>query len=179
MGYESRLELSQLMMADFDRSSKSIASQPFFLRARLAGERLRRIPDYLVCTDQGPLVIDVTREKKMEKPEFRQLLERTRQVIESRGWRYEIAHEPAQVEFLNIRFLAGCRRPWLFRAEVLDALRTAAKSATESSIREIVSSAGHPKPVATAGLMHLLWQQELIFDLRQRLSPSTIVEVAG
>ena len=78
------------MMVDFDRSSRRIASQPW-LKARVAGERLRRVPDYLVCTEQGPMVIDVTRAKKMEDPESHRMLDLSRQVMESRGWRYEVA----------------------------------------------------------------------------------------
>jgi hypothetical protein len=58
VGYESRLERSQLMIVDFDRSAKRIASQPFQLRALIDGERITRIPDYLVCTDDGPLLIN-------------------------------------------------------------------------------------------------------------------------
>ena len=69
------------MMVDFDRSSRRIASQPFWLKARVAGRLLRRVPDYLVCTDRGPLVIDVTRAKKMDNPEFHRMLDLTRQVI--------------------------------------------------------------------------------------------------
>jgi len=33
VGYESLLELSRLLMADFDRSSKRIVSQPFQIKA--------------------------------------------------------------------------------------------------------------------------------------------------
>jgi len=59
VGYESRLELSRLMLTDFDPTARKIVSQPFQLRGMVAGERIRRVPDYLVCTDSGPLVIDV------------------------------------------------------------------------------------------------------------------------
>jgi hypothetical protein len=47
------------MLADFDPTARKIVSQPFQLRGMVAGERIRRVPDYLVCTDSGPLVIDV------------------------------------------------------------------------------------------------------------------------
>jgi hypothetical protein len=48
VGYESRLELSRLILADFDRQVKRIASQPFHLVARKSGATLRRTPDYLL-----------------------------------------------------------------------------------------------------------------------------------
>ena len=42
VGYESLLELSRLLMADFDRSSKHIVSQPFQIKVGIGGERLTR-----------------------------------------------------------------------------------------------------------------------------------------
>jgi hypothetical protein len=59
VGYESRLERARLMMMDFDRDAKTIASQPFQLRAVVDGQRITRVPDYLVCTDDGPLPFGV------------------------------------------------------------------------------------------------------------------------
>lgn len=175
--YESRVELSRLMMLDFDRTVQSIASQPFWLRAKIAGRWLRRVPDYLACTDQGPLVVDVTRAKKMTDPEFCRTLILTRQIVESRGWRYEVLHEPPRIEFLNVRFLAGYRRTWLFRAEVLDAVRDTAQRSGNRSIDEIVTKTKHSRPVALAAAMHLLWRQEFTFDLTTCLQPSTMIEV--
>jgi hypothetical protein len=39
VGYESLLELSRLLMADFDRSAKRIVSQPFQIKASIDGGR--------------------------------------------------------------------------------------------------------------------------------------------
>lgn len=153
VGHESLLELSRLTMIDFDRSAIRIASQPFRLRVRKDDRRLRRIPDYLVCTHAGPIVIDVTRRARMEKPEFRQKLDWTRRVVESRGWRYEILHEPLLVEFTNLRFLAGYRRSWLFSVELLDAVRNSARVVQRGSISEILSNTALSKALATVGLM--------------------------
>jgi TnsA endonuclease N terminal len=108
VGYESRLELSHLMMADFDRSVKRIASQPFQLRHCTNGVIHRRVPDYLLCTENGPVVIDVVRSARLQDPGVRQKLEMTRRVIESRGWRYEIASDPPPVRYLNIPY-GSCR----------------------------------------------------------------------
>src|SRR5260370_7169136 len=106
-------------MADFDRSSKRIVSQPFQIKAGIEGEQLTRIPDYLVLSEEEPLVIDVTRKARMDKPKYARLFDLTRRVVESRGWKYELAHEPPRTEYLNIRFLAGYRRPWLFHERSL------------------------------------------------------------
>ena len=68
VGYESRLELSRLMLADFDPTARKIVSQPFQLRGIVGGERIRRVPDYMVCTDSGPLVIDVKPVRALQDP---------------------------------------------------------------------------------------------------------------
>ena len=179
VGYESRLELSRLMLADFDPTARKTLSQPFQLRGIVGGERIRRIPDYLVCTDSGPLVIDVKPARALQEPDVVHLLDVTRHVIESRGWRYEIANEPAKVEFINVRFLAGYRRASHFDADVLAAVRSSLAREHEVRISEIVESTTYPKHLALASLMHLLWRQEFTFDISRRLSSTTIVRAAS
>jgi hypothetical protein len=175
VGYESLLELSRLVMADFDRSSKRIVSQPFQLRAEIDGERLTRVPDYLVLTDEEPMVIDVTRKARLETPKFKLLFDRTRRVVESRGWKYELAHEPPRTEYLNIRFLAGYRRPWLFDQKEIAEVRRYAERSSGATLGEIASGTHLLKRTALPALMHLLWRQDLTFDMTERLSPATEV----
>jgi hypothetical protein len=177
VGYESRLELSHLMMADFDRSVKRIASQPFQLRHCTNGVIHRRVSDYLLCTENGPVVIDVVRSARLQDPGVRQKLGMTRRVIESRGWRYEIASDPPPVRYLNIRFLSGYRRPWQFDPEVIAAVTAAARTDSGLTVRDIIARIPQAKPVALATVMHLLWQQQFKADLTKRLSPTTAVEV--
>jgi hypothetical protein len=74
VGYESRLERARLMMMDFDRDGKRIASQPLQLRAVVEGLRITRVPDYLVCTGGGPLLIDVKPKRALQKPDVYKLL---------------------------------------------------------------------------------------------------------
>ncbi len=57
--YESRLELACLLFAGFDVSVRHISAQPFLLEAEVAGAVRKHIPDYLLATDAGPLVVDV------------------------------------------------------------------------------------------------------------------------
>jgi hypothetical protein len=54
--YESRLELARLLCADFDVSVRLIFAQPFLLEARVR----RHVPDFLLLTDAGPVVVEVT-----------------------------------------------------------------------------------------------------------------------
>jgi hypothetical protein len=57
--YESRLELARLLMADFDTSVNHIVAQPFMMQTPIGGKIGRHIPDYLLLTDDGPVVVDV------------------------------------------------------------------------------------------------------------------------
>ena len=179
VGYESRLELSHLLLADFDREVKRIASQPFHLVARKSGRQFRRTPDYLLIKDSGPVVVDVKPSGELVKEDVRRLLELTREVVHSRGWDYEIASEPDEVVFDNIRFLAGYRRDWLFAPDLLAEIRSVAAHEPQQSIRSIINRINQPKPIAVAGLMHLLWRQELRVDLTKTLRPTAPIEIAG
>jgi len=57
--YESRLELTRLLFADFDPCVHRMVAQPFLLKAVLEGKARKHIPDYLLITEQGPVVVDV------------------------------------------------------------------------------------------------------------------------
>ena len=117
--YESRLELSRLIFADFDRSVNQIFAQPFILAANLGRKRRRHVPDYLLMTDDGPIVVDVKPTAKLTEPKVAETLAWTRKVVDGKGWRYEVWTEPSTVELENLRFLGGYRRSWLFRPEIL------------------------------------------------------------
>jgi hypothetical protein len=178
VGYESRLELSRLTMLDFDRRVKRIASQPFCLVAAVDGKRLKRTIDYLALTDEGPRAIDVKRRDELERIDVHDVLEQTRRVVEARGWIYEVVCEPDETHYANIKFLAGYRRDWLFQKDVLAEVRETVAKNPGQPIRAILELATSPKHVAKAGLLHLLWTQELRADISVRLSVNSTVEVA-
>ncbi|MGL6236432.1 MAG: TnsA-like heteromeric transposase endonuclease subunit [Segniliparus sp.] len=169
--YESRLELARLLFADFDRSVRQIVAQPFLLSAEVDGVQCKHIPDYLLITDQCPVVVDVKPRSRWLDPTVAHALAWTKRAIEGRGWRYEVAGEPSEAELANVRFLAGYRRDWLFDKDLLDELRSQdlAGAALEDAFHCLPN-----RPVATtrSGVLHLLWRQELICDIAQPLSRS-------
>jgi hypothetical protein len=59
--YESRLELANLLLADFDSQVRQIVAQPFIVCAELQGQVRKHIVDYLWGTGDGPVVVDVVR----------------------------------------------------------------------------------------------------------------------
>mgnify|MGYP000474615091 CR=1 FL=1 len=170
--YESRLELARLLFADFDISVRQIVAQPFLLRASVGRKPPRHIPDYLLITDTGPVVVDVKPARRLSDPKVAFIFEWNRELVEARGWRYEVATEPIAVELENVRFLAGYRRGWLLRPELLAQLRE--KNLDGAPLGDALKClSGAPIHHVKSAVLRLLWRQELLFDLSEPLSGRT------
>jgi hypothetical protein len=176
--YESRLELARLLFADFDMRVREIVAQPFLLRASVDRKPRKHIPDYLLITDTGPVVVDVKPARRLTDPKVAFTFEWTRELVEARGWRYEVATEPIAVELENVRFLAGYRRDWLFRPELLAQLRE--KNLDGSPLADAFKCLPwEPIHHVKAAVLHLLWRQELLIDLSQPLGGRTELRRPG
>ncbi|MEU4803568.1 TnsA-like heteromeric transposase endonuclease subunit [Actinosynnema sp. NPDC023587] len=172
--YESRLELARLRLADFDRSVRRIVAQPFLLEAEIEGRLRRHVPDYLLLHDGVPVVVDVKPAVRLSKPEVASTFAWTRAVVESRGWRFEVATEPTSAELENVRFLAGYRRDAVFDGDLLEELRSL--DLTDRSLAEAFASLpGHPARRVRAAVLHLLWKQHWTVDLTEPLSGTTVL----
>lgn len=170
--YESRLELARLLFADFDVSMRQMVAQPFLLRALVNRKPRKHIPDYLLITDTGPVVVDVKPARRLADPKVAFTFEWTRELVEARGWRYEVATEPIAVELANVRFLAGYRRDWLFRPQLLAQLRE--KNLDGSPLGDALKCLpGEPIDRVKSAVLHLLWHQELLIDLSKPLNGRT------
>ena len=66
--YESRLELANLLLADFDSQVRQIVAQPFIVCAEVQGQARKHIVDYLWGTADGPVVVDVVRAERISHP---------------------------------------------------------------------------------------------------------------
>ncbi|WP_280382770.1 TnsA-like heteromeric transposase endonuclease subunit [Nocardia wallacei] len=175
--YESRLELARLLFADFDCSVRRIVAQPFLLRAECGGKVRRHVPDFLLFTGSGPVVVDVKPAARLQNPKVAFTFGWTEQVVTARGWRYEVWIEPEPVELGNVGFLAGYRRAWLFEPDVLDGVRGSVTSGM--TIAEVLASISTlPRAVVRAGLLHLLWRQEFVVDMSTRLRSGSILQAA-
>ena len=172
ISYESRLELARLLFADFDTGVRRIVAQPFLLRASVDRKRRKHIPDYLLVTDTGPVVVDVKPARRLTDPKVAFTFEWTRELVEARGWRYEVATEPIAVELANVRFLAGYRREWLFRPELLAQVRE--KKLDGSPLEDAFRCLpGEPIRNVKSAVLYLIWRQELLIDLSEPLSGRT------
>jgi hypothetical protein len=176
--YESRLELARLLFADFDPAVHHIVAQPFLLQAEVAGVVRKHIPDYLLLTETGPIVVDVKPRHRVARPDNAFTFSWTRQVVESRGWRYEVWSEPPRIELENVRFLAGYRREWLFDPKLLAELRAVDLDGVTLAVA-CRSRPGRPAALVRSAVLHLLWHQHFTVDLTQPLSAAHVLRTAA
>lgn len=174
--YESRLELSRLLLADFDPTVDRIFAQPLMIRARIDGRPRRHVPDYLLTRGAELTFVAVKPRDRLDDPKVAETLAWVGEVVESCGWGFEIASEPAQPFFDNVRFLAGYRREQSISAVALAQLR--AIPLPGMSFGEAVRETSAPEPLVRAALLHLLWTHETGADLSLVLSDKTLL-IAG
>jgi hypothetical protein len=146
------------------------------LKTSIGGAGRRHIPDYLLLTDLGPIVVDVKPRHRVDSPKVAFTLAWTRKVVESRGWRFEVWSEPPEIRLTNVRFLAGYRRDWLFDQGLLEELRKADLAAATLG-DAFACLPHHAAPLVRSAVLHLLWRQELIIDLDCPLSRNSVLEV--
>ncbi|MEV8135406.1 TnsA-like heteromeric transposase endonuclease subunit [Microbacterium aurantiacum] len=178
VGYESRLEYANLLLADFDPRVEWILSQPFLLEGDDRGKLRRHIPDYLLAhADKSVCVVDVKPAEKLSLPKVRDSLAWSRRVFEKHGWEYRVQSEPDPVVFANAQFLAGYRRRFQFvDAEVAaatDELRI--PQTFGEAVRAVTPITGDPR-FARSLVLHLLWTRRLRTDLSQLLSTTSLLE---
>ncbi|MGW4838614.1 TnsA-like heteromeric transposase endonuclease subunit [Streptomyces globisporus] len=183
--YESRLELTRLIYADFDRRTEGVFAQPFLLSAQVDRGHRRHVPDFLILR-RGcvPLVVDVKPRDLLTRPKVAFSLGWARDVVESRGWEFQVWSEPPEAEMTNLRFLAGYRRAWLFDPELLAEIDEA--DLDGMTLGAALRAFPHrPVELVRASLLHLLWQQHWVTDLdtpltaRHRLRRGTAVVVGA
>jgi hypothetical protein len=171
--YESRLELSRLLLADFDPEVSHIVAQPFLMRAVVGGVRRRHVPDYLLVTEAGPTVVDVKPRDRLDDPKVVDTFSWVREALKAKGWRFEVASEPSTVLLENVRFLAGYRRRPYVSPAALDELY--AMNLVGRPFGEVLRHTKSPAPLARAALLHMLWSHELTADLNEALTDKTIL----
>ncbi|MCH9736189.1 MAG: TnsA-like heteromeric transposase endonuclease subunit [Actinomycetia bacterium] len=172
--YESRLELARLLYADFDRDVTSIVAQPFLMQTDVDSKRRCHIPDFLLHTATGPVVVDVKPLLRTTVAKVAYTFAWARQLVEELGWSYEVWTEPPAVELANLRFLAGYRDPGRVNREFVEELES--KHLHGLSIGQAINDcAGWPEPIARAGLYHLLWRGTVKTDLQVTLQPTSIL----
>lgn len=99
-----------MLLADFDTTVSGIVAQPFLLQAEVDGQTRRHIPDFLLETPDGPVVVDVVRTARLDHERIIQLCSWTEQLADNQAWTYRVASETARPLLASVRLLAGFRR---------------------------------------------------------------------
>lgn len=156
-----------------------IVAQPFMLRAEVRGQPRRHIPDYLLDTEGGPVVVDIVRQERMEQPRIVLLCAWTRMVVESKGWSYRVVNEPPRTRLENIRFLAGYRRDWLFDPCISDEILSRRDELAGLRFSDAERAVKRwPPQLVRSSLFNLFWRHEFRVDLERPLASSTVLEVS-
>jgi hypothetical protein len=173
--YESRLELARLLFADFDQGVRRIVAQPFLLRAEVEGRERKHVPDYLLVTDEGPVVVDVKPARRLSNPAVTYTFAWTKAILEERGWRHEVATEPPATELENVAFLAGYRRSWMFDPDLISELSRLDLSGFTFG-EACRSVQGWASETVRSALLHMLWRKTYKVDLARPLSAELVLE---
>lgn len=173
--YESRLEMLNLMLLDFDVDCVDVLPQPMALHFQLDdGSTPWHVPDFLVSLPGGRfLLVDVKPRHQAEKPKHQATFSLTQAWCDQLGWEYRVLSEPDEVYMRNLRWLSGFRR----RPVDFDALADGLLGAVGEGARpagSLLAGYEHPSLVRPV-LFHLLWRQLLAFDLNLALEDSSLV----
>ena len=173
VGYESLLERDRLWLADFDPTVRGIASQPFWMSGRDGSVLRRHVPDFMLKTDTGFVVIDVKPKKMLADPDVAAALNWAERTCTARGWQFEIWSGGDPVLLRNVRFLAAGRRPELIDTNALGKVADVLRPGM--SVAEAENASGIEPQSARGALLSLLWQGLWTTDLTQPLSPSSVL----
>jgi hypothetical protein len=155
--HESFTEKKVLMQVDFDRLALHVVAQPF----RLHFDGVSHVPDFLIVTQDGNLVLNVKLQAKLQSASFVIADRATESAIREIGWGYQVRSEPAHQQYINLEWLSGFRRcPHHleeFTPAVIDFL---ADRGGVQRFGDLVQAFEHPSLVKPV-VFHLLWQKTL------------------
>ena len=176
VGYESLLERDRVWMADFDPSVRWITSQPFWVSGR-DGEILRRhVPDFLLDTTTGLVVVDVKPPELVVEPQVAEVFDWCRRLCTGKGWRYEVWAGADPVRLRNVRFLGSARRARAVDQAAL--VKVADMAAPGMTLAQLEAAVALDGSTARAAVLALLWSGRWSVNLSKPLSPSSVLQAA-
>lgn len=177
VGYESLLERDRLWLADFDPAVTWVASQPFWVSGRDGSVLRRHVPDFLLETTTGFVVVDVKPAELVDDADVAAVMGWTRRLCDAKGWAYEVWSGADPVLLRNIRFLAAARRRDLVGQDVLGKVADAAGPGM--TLAQVEEAAGVDAGHARAASLQLLWSRRWQVDLSRPLTSSSVLEAVA
>lgn len=167
---ESGLEHELARELDRDPSVAWIVAQPAMLR--FEGEP-GHVPDLLAEHEDGRVVVWDARPHEKRGAEFLRAAVLTEQACLAVGWEYALFDTAATARRLNLIWLANYRhRPgWPHHAAKCHLLERAVATVTIQELMELDEGDGQ----LIALLWHLLWTGELVVDLDEQITGTSLV----
>ncbi len=174
-GFESIAEQRLLLAVDFAARVVDVLSQPVRLRFETVTGWRDHVPDFLVMTADGGLLVDVRPGERIGEDD-RTAFAAAREVALSAGWRYLMVSGWRPGVQATLDTLSGQRRPLTdplgLQAQLLEALGDGPRL-----FGDLVAATRLPA-VARAHALHLIWRRRLGIDLAAPLNDSTPVWAA-
>jgi len=169
LDYESRHELSRLLLADYDPNTRAVRTQPL----TFAGRRdcgMPVTPDILLSTVHGTRLIEVKTTKGLRDPRTRLKLRASRALADYLGWSYEVflAIEPQLLR--NLQFLHDYQDASRISPSALDSVLAAADR-LDSPFRlgDLEANEAILGDDLRAAVLHAIRTHKVQADLRQPL----------
>lgn len=178
VGYESRLELDRLWLADFDSGVWRLAAQPLWFCGQDGPVTRRHVPDLLLHRRDGSFhVVDVKPAKFVDQPDVAAVLAWTGKLCAALGWGYEVWSGADPTRLANIRWIGRARRPGLLCIRAVDAAVEAWRPGV--SVGELAGLVDHctaSDGAGSAAVLAALWTGELCTDLSRPLDVCSVVD---
>ncbi|MFT4294625.1 MAG: TnsA-like heteromeric transposase endonuclease subunit [Micropruina sp.] len=174
VGYESLLERDRLWLADFDPAVSWVSSQPFWVSGRDGSQVRRHVPDFLLQTTTGFVVVDVKPAELVNDARVAAVMGWTRRLCAARGWRYEVWSGADPVLLRNVRFMATVRRQVLVAEDVVGRVADAARAGM--TIAQVEAAAGVEVEQGRPASLTLLWTRRWSVDLTRPLTGSSVLK---
>jgi hypothetical protein len=174
--YESRLELSRLLLADFDPGVSGVWAQPCRLVASVGGTQRLHVPDFLLASPVGEVtVVNVKPAGRLADPKVAAALAWPGELFTAHGWRYDVWSGCDPVLLDNVRFLAGYRRPGIVDQDLATrAWQLVRDGETLGEVERRLAGAA-PAWTVRPVLLALLWRHRLTTDLSRPLSGDAVL----
>lgn len=180
--FESRFEMTALMVLDFQGDASAVSSNPFWLLWPQGTIPARHAPDFFVRRRDGSvLIVDVKPAERITDKD-RAHHDRTRVVCSELGWDYQEFTTINVVVERNLRLLSGYRHPrFAPPADSGSFIAALARAAGNHGLRlpELIDvatrDAGLTDERAVCAVYHMLWNGQIHANLDYPLTWNTAV----
>jgi hypothetical protein len=182
VGFESRFEMTALMMLDYRGDAVAISSNPFWLLWPKGETHSRHAPDFFIRRrDRSALVVDVKPADRIRDKDRLQH-QRTREVCRDLGWEYEEFTTIDSTVERNLRLLCAYHHPRFepsADAQAAIAARVQRSGRNGVPFGELIDVISDCTQLDDSHLIcstyHMIWNGEIHVELARPLTWTTVI----